>query len=446
MAENILVLGGGESGIGAAILAKSKGFNVFLSDNNKIIDHYKNILLTYEIPHEEEGHERALHFETDLVIKSPGIPDKVEIVQKFLKNGAQIFSEIEFASKYTKAFIIAVTGSNGKTTTSLLTYHVLNQAGLSVGLAGNIGKSFAWQVAENNFDYYVLEVSSFQLDNIKDFRPNISVILNITPDHLDRYDYSFDKYIDAKFKITQNQQAGDTLIYFADSQVLNDELEKRKPKVNLFPITLSKSLDRGGFIQDNKLVSVTGNNQLEQSLADLPIKGPHNAINALAVIAISQQLHIANSTICKALVSFKNAPHRLEQIAIINGVTWVNDSKATNVDSVYYALGSFDKPIILIAGGVDKGNDYSQIEALVIQKVTGLIVLSKDYQKLLDYFNGKVDQIMHTESLDNAILTAQSWSNPGDVVLFSPACASFDLFNNYEDRGNQFRERVEKLP
>lgn len=446
MAENILILGGGESGIGAAILAKSKGFNVFLSDNNKITDHYKNVLVSSDIPFEEQGHESALHFKTKLVIKSPGIPDKIDIVQKFLKNGAEVISEIEFASKYTKAFIIAITGSNGKTTTSLLIYHLLKQAGMSVGLAGNIGKSFAWQVAENNFDYYVLEVSSFQLDNIRDFRPNISVILNITPDHLDRYDYSFDKYIDSKFNIIQNQQSDNTLLYFADSQVLVEELEKRKPAVSLLPISLNKSLERGGFLMNNNsLVSVNGANHFEKPFDDLPIKGPHNAINALVAIGVCQQLHIDNSVIYKGLVSFKNAPHRLEQVAVVNGVTWVNDSKATNVDSVFYALGSFDKPIILIIGGVDKGNDYSQIEPLVLQKVIGIIVLAKDCQKLMDFFEGKVKKMVHTESLDSAIITARDWSTVGDIVLLSPACASFDLFKNYEDRGNQFREKVLKL-
>jgi UDP-N-acetylmuramoylalanine--D-glutamate ligase len=443
--NKVVILGGGESGAGAAILAKSKGFEVFLSDKGQLNQKYSDILLKENIPFEQGQHSEEIILDSQLVVKSPGIPDTVPLILALKEKGIPVISEIEFASRYTDAQLIAITGSNGKTTTTLLTYHILKKAGLNVGLAGNIGESFAWQVAEKKFDYYVLEISSFQLDNIIDFHPHIAILLNITPDHLDRYAYKFQNYIDSKFNVILNQNEDDHLIYFEDSEVISAEFEKRNILPKRWGISLNKALESGSFLKGEKLVSNINSRSFEQDFDQLPIKGPHNAINAMAAISVAQLVGLNDAQISEGLLTFSNAPHRLEEVEVINGVTYVNDSKATNVDSVFYALGSFNQPIILIAGGVDKGNDYSQIEELVRNKVKGLIVLGKSFEKLQDYFSGKVPQIYTTQDIQDAVNKGQEWSVPGDVVLLSPACASFDLFQNYEDRGNKFKSAVRNL-
>lgn len=443
--KKLVVLGGGESGIGAAILAKLKGFKVFLSDRNQIGDQYREVLLRENIAFEEGLHTDSLILDADEVIKSPGIPDNAPMILALIAKGVPVISEIEFASRYTHAKIIAVTGSNGKTTTSLLTYHLLHEAGLHVGLAGNIGESFARQVAEKDFDYYVLEISSFQLDNSYEFRPSIAVLLNITPDHLDRYGYNFQNYVDSKFRIIQKQTAEDDFIYFEDSDVIVSELNKRSVASRKWGISLKDTPAQGGYWNGQELIASHGTVRYEQNFSELPIKGPHNAVNALASILVAQCVGLSPEAIKSGLLSFENAPHRLEQVAVLNEVTYVNDSKATNVDSVFYALGSFDQPIVLIAGGVDKGNDYSQIEALVRKKVKALIILTPKFEKLKEYFGSIVPQIYVTEDVQDAVLQAQRWSVPGDVVLLSPACASFDLFKNYEDRGDKFKQAVINL-
>ncbi|WP_149240928.1 UDP-N-acetylmuramoyl-L-alanine--D-glutamate ligase [Dyadobacter sp. 32] len=443
--QKLVVLGGGESGVGAAILGMAKGFEVFLSDRDLLLDKYRKVLLDYKIRFEEGGHTVSEILNADLVVKSPGIPDKVPLIISLKEKGISIISEIEFASRYTTAKLIAITGSNGKTTTTLLTYHILQRAGLNVGLAGNIGDSFAWQVAEKQFDYYVLEISSFQLDNIKSFHPAVAVILNITPDHLDRYEYNFQNYTDSKFAVIRNQTEADDFIFFADSEVIEAEIGKRNIRPNCWGISLIRELIAGAYMQGGKLISKYGKHIYERDFAELPIKGPHNAINAMASILVSQSVGVSDADIREGLISFTNAPHRLEKVATIHEVTYINDSKATNVDSVYYALGSFEQPVILIAGGVDKGNDYSQIEALVREKVKGLIILTPDAEKLRSYFKDIVKHIYVTQDMEDAVRQGRVWAEPGDVVLLSPACASFDLFKNYQDRGDKFKAAVRNL-
>lgn len=445
--QKLIILGGGESGTGAALLGKSKGFDVFLSDKNPLQEKYRNILTGAAIPFEEGGHSEPVILAADLVIKSPGIPDEADLIIKLHKKEIPVISEIEFASRYTSASLIAITGSNGKTTTTLLTYHLLRSAGLSVGLAGNIGDSFARQVLEKDFDFYVLELSSFQLDNMYDFKADIAVLLNITPDHLDRYKYSFDLYTQSKFRIVQNQTPHDTFIFNADDAVLTGELAKRHLTAGQLPVSLKAGPASAGFLSEGKLNfripgSVEG---FEIALEDLPVKGPHNYLNVMCAVLAALQAGVMPGSITDALGSFRNAPHRLEKVATIRGVEYVNDSKATNVDSVYYALQSFDSPIILLLGGVDKGNDYDAIKELVTSKVKGVIALGKDNIKLETYFKDLTPAFFSTDDLDSAVATASRWATPGDVVLLSPACASFDLFKNYEDRGNRFREATLKL-
>jgi len=445
VSDKLVVLGGGESGVGAAILGKSKGFDVFLSDRGNLHTRYKEELIRRNIPFEEGLHTESTVLAADLVIKSPGIPDKVPLIVALQEKGIPVVSEIEFASGYTDAKIIAITGSNGKTTTTLLTYHLLKNAGYNVGLAGNIGESFAWQVAEKQFDYYVLEISSFQLDNIVSFHPQVCVLLNITPDHLDRYDYSFKKYTDSKFNIIKNQTSEDDFIYFDDSAVILETFANREIIPAKLGISLQHEIKEGAWLNDGYLIVNNKNHSFRQNFSELPIKGPHNAINAMAAILAAQSAGVETDQIKQGLLSFVNAPHRLEQVAVIDGVKYINDSKATNVDSVFYALGSFSQPVILIAGGVDKGNDYSEIEELVRQKVKGLIILSVQFEKLRDYFKEIVPQLYITQDIQDAVNQAKSWAHSGDVVLLSPACASFDLFNNYEDRGDKFKAAVRNL-
>ncbi|MDZ7898349.1 MAG: UDP-N-acetylmuramoyl-L-alanine--D-glutamate ligase [Arcicella sp.] len=441
--KKITILGGGESGVGAALLAKAKGFQVFLSDKSLLSDKYKEILALNDIPFEEGQHTESQVLSADEVIKSPGIPDKVELIKKLHSLKIPVISEIEFAARYTKAKIIAITGSNGKTTTTLLTYHILKNAGLNVGLAGNVGESFAKQVINDTFDYFVLELSSFQLDNCYDFKADVAIILNITPDHLDRYDYVFQNYIESKFRILQNMTASDDFIYFQESEALAGELMRRNDlTVNKLSISLSDKVTEGGYLKNEILTVNYKNETFEFPQAELPIKGSHNVINSLAAILVSKSLGLGNEQITAGLKSFQSVEHRLEPCGEIKGVQYVNDSKATNVDSVFYALGSFTEPIILIMGGVDKGNDYRQIEKLIEEKVRALICMGKDNSKLLEFFGKKVPMIFSVDSLQKAVQLSADLGSEGDVVLLSPACASFDLFKNYEDRGRQFKEAV----
>lgn len=443
--SKIVILGGGESGVGAALLAKAKGHEVFLSDKGVLEESYKEILQKNEIPFEEGQHNEEWILDADEVIKSPGIPDKVELIKKLKSLKKPIISEIEFAYRYTSAKIVAITGSNGKTTTTLLTYHLLKQAGLKVGLAGNIGESFAKQVIEDNFDYYVLELSSFQLDNCYDFKADVAILLNITPDHLDRYNYVFQNYIDSKFRILQNMTVADDFIFYQESNTLVQELNKKQFPVNYLPVSLVKEVSEGAFLKDGFLHVNYKGSDLTIALENLPLKGSHNAINAMSAMLAAKSLGIDNEAIKRGLTTFQNAEHRLEPVADIKGVKYINDSKATNVDSVFYALGSFDDPIILIMGGVDKGNDYRQIEDLVREKVKALICMGKDNHKLIHFFENIVPLIFDVDSIEKAVQLSSDLSESGDVVLLSPACASFDLFKNYEDRGHQFKSNVLKL-
>jgi UDP-N-acetylmuramoylalanine--D-glutamate ligase len=450
---NLVILGGGESGYGAALLGKAKGFSVFLSDKGKLADKYRQLLGENGIDFEEETHSEERILAAGLIIKSPGIPDKVALVQKAREKGIPVISEIEFAARYTKARLIGITGSNGKTTTTLLTYHLLKNAGLSVGLGGNVGESFAKQVIADPFDYYVLELSSFQLDNSYDFNPHIAVLLNITPDHLDRYDYTFGKYVDSKFRILQNQTSEDFFIYYADNEPIMQQLHRRQlipiglPITTEFPPGLIGKPNISYLKDDVITVNFEYGHQpsLRIPMADMTIGGKHNAINAMAATLVCRVLNVPEEKIREGLRTFKNAPHRLEPAGEMDGVRFVNDSKATNVDSVYYALGSFKEPLVLIAGGVDKGNDYDQIDALVREKVKALICLGKDNTKLQAYFAGKVPVIRQTQDIREAVRMGLELGRPGDVVLLSPACASFDLFRNYEDRGAQFKAAVQQL-
>ena len=443
--HKVVVLGGGESGVGAALLAQAKGFDVFLSDKGALTDKHRVTLQKARILFEENQHTEERILAASEVIKSPGIPATVPLVQKLCTQGTPVISEIEFAARYTTAKLIGITGSNGKTTTALLTYHLLKSAGLNVGLAGNIGDSFAKQVITNSVDYYVLELSSFQLDDMFDTHLNISVLLNITPDHLDRYGYDFQNYVDSKFRILQNAQPSDTFIYFAESEPIQAELVKRHPIAALLPVSLKTTLSQGGYLTDGTLIANCKRHSFSIPQANTPLRGPHNAINMLTAILVAQSVDVSGEEIVAGLKTFHNAPHRLEPAGTIHDVQFINDSKATNVDSVFYALSSIDSPIIWIAGGQDKGNDYSQLDDLVRQRVKALICLGIDNQKLVDYFGKTVSAIYETQQITDAVAKALAWAQPGDVVLLSPACASFDLFKNYEDRGNQFKEAVNRL-
>ncbi len=443
--KRIVILGGGESGVGAALLAKAKGFEVFLSDKSPLSESYKKTLSDNQIEFEEGQHSEDKILNSNEIVKSPGIPDKVDLIKKIKSIGIPIISEIELAARYTKAKLIAITGSNGKTTTTLLVYHILKNAGLNVGLAGNVGESFAKQVINDTLDYFVLELSSFQLDNCFEFKADVAILLNITPDHLDRYDYIFQNYIDSKFRILQNMKPENDFIFYQESEAVAQELAKQKYPVNYLPVSLVGDVQEGAFLQ-NEILNITYKSQKISLLQkELPIKGTHNAINAMCAILAAKALGLSDEKILEGVKSFQSVEHRLEPCGEIKGVKYVNDSKATNVDSVFYALGSFDEPLILIMGGVDKGNDYQQIEDLVIKKVKALICMGLDNSKLTDFFTEKVPMIFEVNSLKDAVKLSSDLSTEGDVVLLSPACASFDLFKNYEDRGRQFKQAVAAL-
>ena len=443
--KRLVILGGGESGIGTAILGLRKGYEVFVSDKGEIKKEYKNVLGNFGINWEENNHSEDKVLNADVVMKSPGIPDSIPLIVAIRKKGIPVISEIEFASKYTDARIIGITGSNGKTTTTMLTNHILVEGGLSVGMAGNIGDSFAKMVAENDFENYVLEISSFQLDGIVDFKPHIAIITNITPDHLDRYDYKFERYVASKFRIAENQSAEDYLIYDADDTVIVDWLEKHPVKSQLMPFSIQQELEQGAFLKNNKIIIKINNETIEMTTSALALEGKHNLKNTMAASTAAKLIGIRKDTIRECITNFQGAEHRLEKVLKIQHVQYINDSKATNVNATYYALDSMSAPTVWIVGGVDKGNNYKELMPLVREKVKAIICLGEDNSKIVDAFGNVVDLMVETYAMEEAVKVAYKIAERGDTVLLSPACASFDLFKNYEDRGNQFKEAIKNL-
>jgi len=441
----LVILGGGESGVGTAILGKQKGYDVFLSDKGKVKQKYKNVLEHFEIDWEEEQHTEAKILNADLVMKSPGIPDTIDLIVLLKEKGIEVISEIEFASRYTDATIIGITGSNGKTTTTMLTNHLISEEGLNVGMAGNIGDSFAKMVAENDYDIYVLEISSFQLDGITDFKPHIAMITNITPDHLDRYDYQFDKYIASKFRIAKNQTSEDYLIYDVDDEVLVNWLEAHPIKSKLLPFSLEKEVNNGAQIKNNEMKITTANNAITIMTDNLALEGKHNVKNTMAAALAAKLVGIRKETIRASVTNFQGAPHRLEKVLKIAHVQYINDSKATNVNATFFALDSMSAPTVWIVGGVDKGNDYKELMPLVREKVKAIICLGLDNTKIKETFGNVVDLVVETYAMEEAVKVAYKIGERGDTVLLSPACASFDLFKNYEDRGEQFKAAIRNL-
>ena len=446
MNKKIVVLGGGESGVGAAILAKDKGMDVFLSDYGKIAPHYKQQLIDEGIAWEEGGHDESRILVADEVIKSPGIAPTAPIMVKIAERGIPVISEIEFAGRYTDAKMVCITGSNGKTTTTLLTYHILKNAGINVGLAGNVGRSLALQVAREHHDVYVIELSSFQLENMYEFKANIAVMLNITPDHLDRYDYKMQNYVNAKFRIIRNLTPEDAFIFWQDDPVIQAQLRQVTTEARMYPFSEHLEKDVDAYIDaDDELVLNTSHTSLKMPRNHLALHGLHNLYNSMAAGLSACLLDIRKEDIRRALEDFEGVEHRLEYVATVNGVRYINDSKATNVNSCWYALESMPKGVVLILGGKDKGNDYTEIEPLVKEKVKAIVCMGKDNAKLLDFFTGKVDAIYDTHSLQDAVDTCAAIAASGDTVLLSPCCASFDLFSSYEDRGRQFKDAVKRL-
>ncbi len=445
MGKKMVILGAGESGTGAAVLAKAKGYDVFVSDLSVIKPVYKEMMDARGIAWEEGQHTESIVLAADEIVKSPGIPDKAAIIQKLKEKGTSIISEIEFAGRYTNSKMICITGSNGKTTTTMLTYHILKQAGLDVGLAGNVGNSLALQVAEQPHAYYVLELSSFQLDNMYEFKADVAILMNITPDHLDRYNYEFQNYVDSKFRIIQNQTEEDVFIYWNDDPVIAREIAKHNPKAALYPFSETKKEGVKAFTENKQIVIETDNGIFTMDQDQLALTGTHNLYNSLASGIAAKVTDIKDDEIRASLSDFAGVEHRLEKVARVRGVDYINDSKATNVNSCWYALQSMNTPVVLILGGTDKGNDYTEIEELVINKVHSLIFLGVDNTKLHAFFDGKVPVIEDAQSMEEAISKAYKLANKGDTVLLSPCCASFDLFKNYEDRDNQFKACVLNL-
>jgi len=441
----LVVLGGGESGVGTALLGKKEGYKVFLSDFGKIKEKYKDVLIQNHIDWEEEKHTEAKILDADVVMKSPGIPDKAQIIKKLKEKGVEVISEIEFASRFSKAYTVAITGSNGKTTTTMLTHHLLKSAGLNIGLAGNIGDSYAEQVANGNYDGYVLELSSFQLDGIKDYAPHIAVITNLSPDHLDRYDYKYENYIEAKFRITKNQTEEDYLIYDADDIEIEKWLKNNRTKAQLIGFSLTKEIENGAYLNKDTIMINVNKEETTIPVNKIAIQGKHNIKNAMAAATVAQILRVRKNTIRESMSNFQGAEHRLEKVLKIHNVQYINDSKATNVNSVYFALDSISTPIVWIAGGVDKGNDYNELMPLVREKVKAIVCLGIDNQKLIETFGNVVDLMIETQSMEEAVKISAKIAEKGDTVLLAPACASFDLFKNYEDRGNQFKQAVRQL-
>lgn len=443
--KKLVVLGAGESGVGAAILAKKNGLDVFVSDFATIKEQYKEEMKKYGIEWEEGRNSEEKILNADEVVKSPGVPENAPLVIALHQRSIPVISEIEFANRYTSAKMICITGSNGKTTTTMLIYHLLKEAGLKVGLAGNIGFSLARQVALNDFDYFVIELSSFQLDGMYEFKADVAILLNITPDHLDRYEYKFQNYINSKFRIIQNMGASDYFIYWKDDPVIKKELETRKINAKVMPFALNKAGGIAAYIENELMKINTNDRKFEFPVSQLPIKGTHNMYNSMAASITACLYNVSDENLRHALQSFKGAEHRLEFVANVGGVQYINDSKATNVNSCWYALQCMTTPVVLILGGKDKGNDYTEIEELVKEKVKAIVCMGVDNTKLHGFFDGKVPAIQDARSMEEAIAKCKALSVKGDTVLLSPCCASFDLFKSYEDRGTQFKQAVKKL-
>lgn len=442
--KHITILGAGESGVGAAILAKKQGWDVLVSDFGKIKQEFKEELDRNELKWEEGKHSEAIVLKSDLVVKSPGIPEKAPLIQQLRANNIKVISEIEFASYYSKAKTICITGSNGKTTTTMLTYHILSKAGVNVGLAGNVGKSYAKQVATEDFDWYVIELSSFQLDDMYEFKADIAMLLNITPDHLDRYDYEMQNYVNSKFRILNNLTENDWFIYNNDDKIIRKEIEKRNIKAKLAPFSLTEEIKEGAYL-DKEQITITINEKFIMSIYDLALKGKHNSQNSMASAVAARILDIRSMSIRESLTDFVNVEHRLEFVAKVHGIEFINDSKATNINSTWFALESMDKPTVWIVGGVDKGNDYSELLDLVKDKVKAIICLGLDNSKIIEAFTGVVDTIVEAKTSMEAVAYGYRLAKKDETVLLSPACASFDLFENYEERGDMFKEAVRRL-
>jgi UDP-N-acetylmuramoylalanine--D-glutamate ligase len=445
MSKKIVILGAGESGAGSAILAQKQGFNVFVSDKGEIKPKYREILEDAKIIYEEGNHNEDEILKASEVIKSPGIPENAPIVQKIREKGIPVISEIEFAGRYTDAIKICITGSNGKTTTTNLIWHMLNKAGKKVAMTGNVGNSFAKAVAEGGFDYYVIELSSFQLDGMYEFKADIAILLNITPDHLDRYSYNLQNYIDSKFRVTQNQTKSDCLIYWADDPIIISELAKRKPGMTMLPFSAEIKENMVAFIEDNELVIDYQHKTNLMTIHDLALKGRHNTYNSMAAAIAGKVLNIRKDIIRESLADFQGVEHRLEPVITVCGINFINDSKATNVNSTWYALECMETDVVWIVGGIDKGNDYTELFQVVKKRVKAVVCLGKDNKKIVDTFRDKVPTVVETSSMEEAVRTSYYLATKGDTVLLSPACASFDLFNNYEDRGRQFKKAVRNL-
>ena len=445
MKEQLVILGAGESGVGSAILGKQQQYEVFVSDFGKINETYKQVLIHHEIEWEEEGHTEARILSANVIMKSPGIPDTAPIVIKARERGIRVISEIEFAAPYTEAKLIGITGSNGKTTTATLVHQLLCEGGLHVALGGNIGKSFAELVASEERAYYILELSSFQLDGIEEFAPHIAVLTNITPDHLDRYEYDFQKYVDSKFRVAMNQTANDYFIYDADDEVITNRLLTHPIASQLLPFSLEKKLEKGAYIENEEIKITVNNTKFIMPILSLGLQGKHNAKNAMAAATVATLLKIRKETIRSCMENFQSVEHRLEKVLKINNVNYINDSKATNINATFYALDSMEAPTVWIVGGVDKGNDYESLLPLVNEKVKAIICLGVDNEKIVKTFGSVVEMMIETHSMDDAVQVAYRVAHRGDTVLLSPACASFDLFENYEDRGRQFKQAIRRL-
>ena len=443
--SRIVVLGGGESGVGSAVLAKVKGFDVFLSDMGKISEKYASTLKEWDIPFEEGKHSEDLILNADEVIKSPGIPSTAPMVRKIEDRGIGVISEIEFAGRYDTAKKVCITGSNGKTTTTSLIYHLLQQAGLNVGLGGNIGKSYAYQVATENHDIYVLELSSFQLDNVYDFKADIAIITNITPDHLDRYGYKMENYVKAKFRITRNMSSDDCFIFCSDDEITINHLNQIVVKAQQLPFSQKTEVSQGAFVKDDRMIVRYKDQECDMYLQELALGGKHNIYNSMAAAIAAKVMDIDNASIREGLATFQAVEHRLEKVLSIRDVLYINDSKATNVDSAWYALECQTRPVVWIVGGTDKGNDYSSLRPLAQEKVKAIICLGLDNEKIHASFGDIVSEMHDVTSAQDAVRLASELAAAGDVVLLSPCCASFDLFKNYEDRGRQFKEAVRNL-
>lgn len=443
--KRLVVIGGGESGVGAAVLGKVKGMDVWLTDMGQIAPRYKEILNKWEIPWEEGHHTEEKVLGADEIVKSPGVPLTAPLIVKAMGKGIPVISEIELAGRYTQAKMVCITGSNGKTTTTLLTYHILKEAGLNVGLAGNVGKSLAMQVATENHDVYVIELSSFQLDNMYDFKANIAVMLNISPDHLDRYDHKMENYVAAKFRIMQNQTSDDAFIYWQDDPIISAQLKNMKSEARMFPFSATDDEELSAYLHDGNMVINVDGNIWAMPREEMSLQGMHNLYNSMAASISASLLDIKKENIRKALASFEAVEHRLEYVRTLNGVRYINDSKATNVNSTWYALESMTDPVVLILGGKDKGNDYSEIEEFVINKVTAIVCLGVDNSKLHAFFDGKVPVVEDARSMQECVDKCHALAKDGQTVLLSPCCASFDLFKSYEDRGEQFKQCVNNL-